>query len=236
MNTHAQTRRLAQSAWRNEILRQLDQGAQDATLPTFWNENFPCASMRLTVFRDAQAWLILFEKIAYGVYESVFLNMIYAFGNKIPNPGYQSALDILSATDRTPIWDDNGKFILDIWNFEIMVNGVARTFAVTPQDYARAKLDPTDDMLPELRMLRLITHLLPGEFFATDRDMLKACNRANLARFMQFTAWHHPNIYEGELPSHTACFQSLAQAIAENDAHLCNCSDSINSRWDCWED
>ncbi len=65
-------------------------------------------------------------------------------------------------------------------------------------------------------MLRPITHLLPGEFFATDRDMLKACNRANLARFMQFTAWHHPNIYEGELPSHTACFQSLAQAIVEN--------------------
>jgi hypothetical protein len=218
----------------SDILNQLDEYFE-LDFPSFLNANYPSAAMRLTVFRDPTEWLITFEELVYGTKEHSFLNIISAFGNKIPEPGYQGVIRLFTETN-SPVWHENQNSIGDKWHFEFIVKGVRRSFSVTPEDYRQAKLDPENDSQPELRLLRLLVSLIPDELFLSDEKLLKACNRANIPKFIELREWRHPDVYEGELPSHTVCFRSLARAIAENDKTLYNCPEPINSAWYYWEE
>jgi hypothetical protein len=225
------------TGWKSEILSQLDKAALEYQFPIFNNVNYPAAGMRLTAFRDDAEWLIVFEKVAYSDAEGTFLNMIYAYGNKLAKPGFQaqSVRRVVKEVPSDPIWDDEMNFLLDMSNFSLLINGSIRQFSPSEDIYNKAKINLNDDSDSALKVLRLIMYFIPDEVFSNDDELLAACNRANIPKFIQLNEWHHPDVLKGELPSHSVCFQTLAQAIAENKIELFSCPEEINTHWSCWE-
>ncbi len=218
-----------------DILNQLDESCRNLEFPAFENAYYLVSAMRLTAFRDTTEWLLIFEELCYGKHERRFLNKVSAYGNHMPDPGYQWATRIMTEVADQPMWDERQHFALDPWRFEVAVHGRPMSFAVTPADYHRAKIDPTGAMPPELRLLRLLTDLIPDQLFLTDERLLAACNRANIPKLLQLSAWHHPSVIAEEVASQFACFQNLAQAIAENDRDRYHCPEPMNTCWYCWE-
>ncbi len=225
------------STLQHEILFQLDKAAQNYKFPTFDNINYPAADMRLSVFRDNSEWLILFEKLVYSDNESAFLSMVHAFGNKIPDPGFQpnSSEQIISEAPHYPIWDNEMNFSLDLLDFTLKVKGTIMHFLPTRDDYRKAHVNLEDDSYPEFKILCFLVFLMPDALFRSDDDLLKACNRSNLPKFIQLDDWHHPDLFNGELPSHCDFFKNLAQSIEEGSYHAPNQVQSINSYWYHWE-
>jgi hypothetical protein len=221
--------------WEDDILRQLDMTFDNLEFPAFINAYYPSAGMRLTAFRSEDEWLITIDDLVFSVKERLFFNMVFAFGNKITRQGYQSVSEVLSEAPNSHRWHHKEEFTLDMWDFTVKIRRHSRQFSVSARDYRKAQINLQADMDPALRMLRLLASLVPDELFLSDDGLLAACNRVNLPRFIQLKEWHHPSQYEREFPSQTICFQSLAQAIAENKPDLYRCLEPINSHWSSWE-
>ncbi|MGB0386625.1 MAG: DUF7003 family protein [Ardenticatenaceae bacterium] len=222
-------------AWLRDILRQLDATFDELEFPAFINAYYPSAGMRITSFQNESEWLITIDNLVYSVKERLFFNMIFAFGNHISSPGYQSVSEVVTCVPNSPMWDEKGIFLLDLFEFTVKIRGAVKPFSVSSRHYRQAKINLKSDMDPALRMLRLLANLVPDELFLSNQGLLEACHRPHLPRFIQLKQWHHPSQYEREFPSQTICFQSLAQAIAENEPDLYTCPEPINSHWSDWE-
>lgn len=224
--------------WESEILDQLDNYAREYNFPILNNVSFHNADVRLKVFRSSSEWLIIFEEIAL-FQEYTFIDSVSAYGNKIEKPGLQIGIDdfILEAPGHL-IWDNAGKFLLDKWSFEILINGQHRRFEPSSEDYANAKIDVKSKTPEPAKILRLLTFLMPNNLFMTDNRILDICGRTNckLERFLLLDDWYHPNIADDELPSQSICLQNLAIAISRNDPNLYSCPpEMLNTHWSNWE-
>lgn len=199
------------------------------------NANFSPADIRMTIFCNQEEWLIIFETIVFANQQNIFVNIIHAYGNKLASPGMQLAKDILSAPVSSSLWDQSGKFLLDRWNIDVVINGVVKKFSLTPSDYQAAGIDFNSNMISELQILRVLTFLCPELFFLSPTELLERCNRPQLEVFMELTSWNHPDIVSGEVPSNNECFQNLARAIANQDKNLYSCSQNhFNTHWSQW--
>lgn len=223
--------------WKTQILQQLDYFAQEYDFPmldNIYNEN---ADIRLTTFRSSTEWLLVFEEIALYK-EHLFVNSLSAFGNKIIDSGIHEGIDnIISEVPGVPIWDESNKFLLSKWDFELVINGQEVKLTPTIEDYKNAGIEVNNTVSDPLKILRLLTFLMPEKFFLTDSEILKICGRENsgLKIFIQLHSWYHPNIANDELPSDSVCFQSLAEAVSKNDKSLYSCPESMNNtHWSNW--
>jgi hypothetical protein len=220
-----------------QILRQLDRYASEFDFPMLDNAYVELADMRLTAFRNASEWLIVFEDV--GVFqEHTFMNTVSAYGNRVQEPGTQLGVDdIITPASDHPIWDDDGNFLLDPANFEVVINGQARRFTPSREEYERAGVDVDSDVPDAVKILRLLTFLMPDQFFLSDARLLEICGRgdSSLKRFLQLDDWRHPDIAAGELPSESVCLRNLATAIAEDDAGSYSCPEEMfNTHWSNW--
>jgi hypothetical protein len=225
------------SNWENDILEQMDSYAKEYDFPMLNNIYFHNADVRLTAFRDSSEWLIVFEEIALSKKQYSFINSVSAYGNKIEKPGPQQAITIIAESPGKPIWEDNRNFLLDQWNFEVVINGEIKRFTPSPEDYNKAKIDVESNMEVSAKILRLLTFIIPNEFFMSADRLIEICARtnSNLENFIQIEDWYHPDIADDELPSQSECFQNLALAIARNDQDLYTCpEESINTHWSNW--
>ncbi len=221
-------------AWQENILKVLDQAVADYEFPIFDNTNYPAAIMRITVFRDSAEWLLLFERVVYAPQEARFLNMVSAFGNKLSAQGYQTSFDVIEESIFDDIWNDEYEFQLDLMKFTLLVKEEVREFTLSPEDYEKAGVDLAAKSAPELKLLYLLSSLIGEELLMTDEELLNSCKRSNIPRLLQLVNWHHPAIFDDELPSQTACFENLARAIALDDPKLYSCPEPINSHWSHW--
>lgn len=231
--------KVSHSNWEFDILQQLDSYAEEYDFPMLNNVYFYNADIRLTAFRNSSEWLIVFEEIAVSEKQYAFVNSVSAYGNKIEKAGAQQAITVISEVPGKPIWDENRNFLLDRWNFDVVINGKIRNFTPSPKDYKRAKVDVESNIKVPAQILSLLTFLIPNEFFLTDGRLLEICDRtnSNLEKFIQMEDWYHPNIADDELPSQSECLRSLALAIARNDQDLYTCpEEALNTHWSNWEE
>jgi hypothetical protein len=223
--------------WSTTILDQLDVYAKEYNFPMLDNAYLNHADVRLTAFRSSSEWAILFEEIAFSEWHG-FINDVSAYGNKIKKPGTQGPTIIISELPGNPIWDDDGNFLLNRYSFEVMIQGKARSFRVSPEDYQRAGIDVNSKMSAPAQLLRLLAFSIPNDFFMTDRMLLSKCGRTNssLKKFIQLEDWYHPDIANDELPSENVCFQNLAHSIAKNNKDIYVCPhELLNTHWSNWE-
>jgi len=221
-----------------DILGQLDARDRDLDFPGLANVNYPLATARLTAFRGPDEWLIAFEIIAYAVKEGGFVNVVFAYGNRLEEPGWQTQIPVVTPAPNQPIWDRKGEFLLDLSDFQVEVRGSKQTFSPTANDYARAGIRPDSEMAPPLQLIRFLAYLRPGQLFLTDSELLEAVGAkdSKAQRFLQLDDWRHPDATEDERPSTSPCLRTLAKALAAGNASLYECSDQAkNTHWSNWD-
>jgi hypothetical protein len=221
-----------------QILRELDLAVGEYSFPVFNNPNFPLAAMRIVCFRNDDEWLIVFERIAYGVSDGIFLNMISAFGNRIEERGLQSTLEFIRELPGHSISDDEMNYVLDEKNFEILMYGDKKTFSIDEKDFRGSHVDENKEMRKRLRLLRLITYKTGQDIFMSPANLLDRMDHNDIPVFLIITEWNHPDVYYpgNETPGSNQCFQSLAKAIAYNKKELYDCTLEKNSYWHHWDE
>jgi hypothetical protein len=228
---------MMEGRWKHEILSQLDQHASSYDFPVLDNIYYQHAVIRLSAFRSPEEWLVTFQWIAV-FQERSLMDTVFAYGNKIPNPGLQFGdEDMIAAPTSELFWDEHGGFGLDKFDFELLIRGRSFHFTPTVEDYRHAGIDPYANDSAAVQILRLLTWKIPNELFMEDRLLLDACSRqgAHLENLLQLDEWHDPNITQGEIPSQSPCFQSLAEALAQGDPTFYKCpSELINTHWSNW--
>jgi uncharacterized protein DUF7003 len=226
----------ASSGWESEILKQLDKYYEDLEFPLPRNANYPMADVRLTAFRNQSEWLIVFEVIAAAISQGWFQDMIFAYGNRVKAPGLLTAENVVQAAPGYPIRDADGRFILNLDHFEVLIRGQKRDFSPSKEDFRKAGLQSQGKMPGPIYFLRLLVSLCPGDLFLPKEELLKRIRKSELQTFMQLDDWHHPDLAADEPPSRNSCFQSLASALAKDDPDLYSCSPTkFNTQWTDWE-
>ena len=223
----------------SEILDQLDTSAEEFRFPILNNINSHLADIRLASFRSPQEWLIVFEEVALFE-EYLFMNTISAYGNKVRSPGVRLGIDdIIKPVPGKSIFNEDGTLVLDLFDFEIRINGKKRRFTPTNADYRKLKIQLQDDDVPDAaKLLRFLIATVPEEFFQPDSKLLQICGRktTNLKLFLRLDDWHHPDVVDGELPSESISFKSLAAALVDGDPSLYSCpKNKMNTHWTKWK-
>lgn len=225
---------------RDEILRQLDECAEDFVFPMLDNGYVYPADVRLTAFRDEARWAIVIEAIGFH----------YRAGG---HDGMQNALHKYgNCLERAP-GTDNDEFLCltqdgregEAFDPEYMekVHDAARTIRVRdrlvdiPRDsaaYASKGIRLRE--APTILAYELLRVLLPEHrdlLLATD-DELRRFIPHDLPIFLQLDAWHHPDLANDELVSASETFRSLADALVAGDPSVYAPSRAPNTHWSNW--
>jgi hypothetical protein len=222
-----------------EILNQLDQCAEEFRFPILNSIDSYYADIRLTSFRSSEGWLIVFEEVS--LYEEyLFTNNIFAYANKLRSPGLQLGIDdIIQPVRGKLIFNEDGSLALDLFEFEIKLNGKRRRFTPTKGDYRAQKINLRDQNVPDAaKLLRYLVATAPEEFFQPDKKLLQICGRkaSNAKVFLRLEDWHHPDVADGELPSESITFRSLARALVQADPNLYSTPKKLeNTHWTKWK-
>jgi hypothetical protein len=221
-----------------QVLRELDLAVEEYSFPVFNNPNFPLASMRIVCFRNDDEWLIVFERIAYGVSDGIFLNMLSAFGNRIAKRGLQSTMEFITELPDHSFSDDEMNYIVNEKKFDVLIYGDKRTFSIDERDSQESHVDENKEMRKRLRLLRLITYKTGQDIFMSSANLLDRMDHEDIPVFLIITEWNHPDVYYpgNETPGSNLCFQSLARAIACNKKELYDCKQEKNSYWYYWDE
>jgi hypothetical protein len=230
------------NSWQKDIFVKLDASARRYLFPMLNNSNFFLADIRLTLFRNEQDWLIVFQEIVYEpASHTKFENFITAFGSKMEN-SLVKTIEVITDEQGNRLWDAPDEytpeeFSLESNEFTVRINGNLQRFALKQEDFLASGVGIDSKTPRELQILRILTYLRPTEFFLTDKELLNECgyNDSSLERFIELNDWNHPDIAADELPSKNKCFQSLINAFAENDSKLYTCpSNKWNTHWKNW--
>ncbi|HRW10965.1 MAG TPA: hypothetical protein P5121_37950 [Caldilineaceae bacterium] len=225
---------MSDNFYKQAILNQLDRCAETFNFPVLDNVHWRVADTRLTVFLD-QEWAIVFEIIAFDIRIYSFVNIIYGYGSEVVDPGFKTSVEIFSASPDHPFEDDYGNTILDLHDFDLIIEGQEHNFAITNEQLAQYGLLLHDSEDIEANLLRIVCSLYQNRFFLDNEKLLLLLNRPHLQPFLRLDDWKHPNIAGGELPSKTACFQRLAEAISQKNQEIYSCSQNeINTDWKNW--
>lgn len=222
---------------KQEILEQMDKCAKRFNFPVLDNIYWRLGKVRLTAFygEAEQEWLITFEILAFDVRLAAFVNILYAYGNKIPDPGFITSAEIFHETLEQPFEDEGGNVMVNLKDFRVVIDGQMYHFSPTEESYAQAGISLSDSVEVEAKLLRLLCHLYPSKFFRDNSQILGILKRSPLKQLLKLNEWSHPDISGNELPSENPCFQKLAEALATIDAKKYLCSSHLfNTAWLHW--
>jgi hypothetical protein len=254
------------AGWSQEsILKQWDDATRKGEFPHFASDShWAFGKARLSAFRSDDEWLTIFELLTYYNGLADFEIIVYAFGNKLRNPGVQAFSDsskysveltkknISAYGVKTPIgqsWRageqsaDAEEWCPDPLDFEVTLGEIQKRFRLTPNDYREAGINLSSSLSGDrcldqiIRVLRIVGYLIPGEqLFHPEAVLLTYLGRPRtLPLFIQLYEWCHPGINDIHMPSDSVCLQSLAQALWYNDVRLYECSkEQMNTHWSHW--
>lgn len=214
----------------------MDVCAAQFDFPVLDNVHWGLADTRLKAFRSEREWLIAFEILVFQDRSYEFLDIIYAFGNRIQVPGFQTDVEIIRIPDDYPFEDDEGNPIVDIHEFVVKIDGQLETIRPSPEELIASGVEQAPDADPETQVLRLLCHLMPDRFFLASSRLLELLGQPkDLSLFLELRSWFHPDIAAGERPSQNPCFQNLARALAYNDPAIYKCPENLhNTHWSHW--
>lgn len=195
-------------AWETQILKQLDKSFQEASFPNLsTDEHGAYARSRLTAFRSEKEWLIVIEVLAYVCEAGKFLDMVYAYGNKVkklgfqvePRPSYSWLFRRLLQKIREPqlslpreifvpapgqAFTEDNEWLPNPFDFAILLpGGEVRHFTPTRDLYQQFGIDLDKPLSRNIildryiQILRLLSYLIPEELFLSDDLLLKSLRR-----------------------------------------------------------
>lgn len=255
-------------SWRNpmihehEILAHLDESFRHEPVHLYSDSNnYQLADARISVFRSATNWVIIFEMIqfSYRLYSPSerFHRAYYLYGNCLQQEGFYDSDPLWEQDDHCP-FDADGNWQARRDEFWYYWQGAKHILQPTAQEYQAAHIDPTLLDFPEyaeyledrnylapIEWLRFLCHHLSHPFFASEarlREILRQAMtapemEADLKLVLQTCSWKHPDVALGETPSMSESFCLIAQIISTGDSELWTQSNTQhhNSHWSYWE-
>lgn len=224
-----------------DILKVLDESARRGKFPVLDNENVYLADSRLSVFRSQEHWLFVFEVVGYSAPENEFVDHIYLIGNCIEKGAKIVERIFVEETEDNPVWDrEEGEWLADYRNWEIMVKGKVYKFRPNLDEYIEAgiEIENTKRKVGSLRqdmLIRFLSFKLGDELFCTEEDLLDIIPQNDLKKLFYFREWRHPDIKKGENPSEISFFIELASAIESGNQSISEeALKNPNTHWSNW--
>lgn len=221
--------------WRDEVLRQLDAAAEEL-FPGPPNENYPSAAVVLDGFAGESEWLLVFQILSYGRPSASFAEDTFAFGNRIEKPGYFGVREVVEPLPGTEFWsdDEDERFLPELSHFSVTVNGSPREYSFTETEIDQTGVRGVETE-PELTFIRVLAHHRAEELFRTPEQILADLHRPGLRPVFRIDRWRQPDSMVGEKPSDLACFQAIAESIAQRrPVALEACAQTANTHWSNW--
>jgi hypothetical protein len=223
-----------------QILQDLDKHASEFNFPVLDNAYVEFAAARVSAFRGAEDWLIVFEVLGFSTREIEFVDGIYAYGSCLEIGGLVGEEIPLRSSTKLPLFDkETNECIADWSHWSIDLGGQIMSFAPTCEEYARAGIvvDGTSGpgSVKEIELLRFLVHHIGEErLFMNDETLLGHFPHCtHLSKFVQTTHWQHPDIADGEKPSENISIRSLIEALFRRDPHVFDPGRS-NTEWKSW--
>ncbi|MFU2014504.1 DUF7003 family protein [Peribacillus butanolivorans] len=213
----------------NEILQILDDFADDYNFPVLDNYNFDLAQCRISVFRETDNWLIVFEIVGVNKNQDIS-NDLYVYGNVTEEQGIIIGLDDIVTLENEEDWfDDEDNFLVNPFHLKMFVNRELINLNPREEEYAQIGLQ-TQSFNPT-KLIRFFSSKYKEKFWLATPDLLNEIGvNTHLNLFYQIDEWEHT---DEEKPSENKFFQSLAKAIELNDTSLVH-SHTPNTNWSNW--
>lgn len=216
---------------RCDILRQLDQSAEQFRFPGFNNVNYHLGTARLNGFRNSHQWAILIEEICWWPASGGIVQNLSAFGNSLREkdlafPGQSAWLPGMIYWPHSSIqcsFDDCGELSYS----KLQIRG--QTLDLDPREVAE------QPEVPE-RGFAIMVHLIESfrEKLLCTPEELRLVVPSELELLVKLDQWLHPDVYLGELPSQNESFVNLAEVLVSGDVSCLRPSTRPNVDWRVW--
>ena len=222
----------------SEILEQLDRCAGAFTFPILDNAYVYPADTRMTLFRDETRWAMVIEVLGFNSHmggTDGIDDALYCFGNCLRRPPGISPEDTLRPVSdgaSGPLFEEDG-ITLRRRAADLRIRSRQVAVPRDPKHYAKRKIEL--EIPPDIQGFELLRGLLPehrGLLLATDEE-IRARIPEDLPQILRLEEWSHPDVSEGEMPSDSTTFQSLAKVLANGDAALYR-PRKPNTHWSRW--
>lgn len=213
----------------NKILHVLDSYAEDFDFPILDNYNFDLAQCRLSVFKDEENWLIVFEIVGVDRNQNI-VNDLYVYGNDAEEQGLIISLDdIVTLSDKEELFDDDAQFLVSPFQLDLIVNKKPVVLKPKGEDYAQLGIAPKP--FNSNKLARFLSAHCKETFWLNTSDMFQEIGAVTSPPlFYQTEEWEHT---KEEKPSENQFFQSLAKAIERNNKNTIYAGNS-NTHWSNW--
>lgn len=214
-----------------EILKQLDDMAEDYEFPILDNYNFDLAQSRLSVFKKNRQWLLIFEIVGYA--PEGFQNILYAFGNCLNKKGIIIGVDdIVSLHKHSSLFDAQGNFVVNPFDIQVKIMDKKVMLNPTKEDYEKVNID-VSNFNPTKLIRFLSTHYQTKLWLDEGTIFSEVGLNSPLPLFFRTEEWNHADISSGEKPSENEFFKQLAVAIENDDPTIIQIKNP-NTHWSHW--
>jgi hypothetical protein len=240
MNHYSSEKKQEYSA--QEILKQLDQCAENFTFPMLDNGYIYPIHSKLSAYRDEKRWVLLIEVIGFsyrGGGHNGITNCLHIFGNSIATiPGTDNA-NFLCLTDNSSeslTFDEEYMESLNPEAKTILLRGKEFRINHHREFYLKKGIELEEEN--EIYVWEFMRGLVPEynkKLEATDLEIRERIP-SDLPKIMELTEWYHPDCANSELPSTNETFQQLAKVLETGETVFYNPTHKPNSHWKNWPD
>ncbi|MET3320644.1 UNVERIFIED_ORG: hypothetical protein ABIC97_003745 [Peribacillus simplex] len=154
----------------NEILQILDDFAEDYNFPVLDNYNFDLAQGRISVFRETNNWLIVFEIVGVNKNQDIS-NDLYVYGNVTEEQGIIIGLDNTVTLENEEDWfDDEDNFLVNPFHLKMFVN--RELINLNPREEEYAKIGLQTQSFNPTKLIRFFSFKYKEKFWLATPDLL----------------------------------------------------------------
>lgn len=214
-----------------KVLELLDYYVDEYDFPVLDNMNFDYSQGRITVFKEENKWLIVFEII--GSRGEDIEKSIYIYGDLVKKNGLILGIDdFIKPLNSSEWFDKNRKLVVNPYFINVSIKNKKIGLKLTSEDYKKMGINPKKFNLTKL--IRTLSFFYKDDLWTPLHELLQDIGiRETLIPFYQTTEWKHPDITEDEKPSDTDFFSNLANGIERNDVNQIK-TKNTNTNWKNW--
>jgi hypothetical protein len=235
-----------------EILSLLDDCCDSFEFPMLDNGYTYLAATRLSLFRSAKDWALVFEIFGFSPRGGLPDTHIQTFASRLHNrdkpkdyvtrEAYQNYLADNPHNEYRSVWPVARGVWQDANNLSLVAKDakevVVRKKAIPlprPEEYRRRGIKPKGSSRVEVfELCRYLAEVEREWVLATPRER-RVSVRPEMKQILQLEEWHHPNVVdEDERPSRSQTFRQLAEVLATGDVKRYRPTREPNTHWRNW--
>jgi hypothetical protein len=222
-----------------DILKQLDNCADDYVFPMLDNGYVYLANTQLKAYRDETRWVIIIEVVGYN-YRDVghgrIDNMLHIFGNCVNNIGIkgENFLFVTDDSEEGETFDEEGSFHLQPSIHSFLLRGQKHQICHDRNAYTSIGIELEDaNSIKGFEFLRYLTRETPNSFWATEEEIRDRIP-IDIPKIIELKEWFHPDLVNDEMPSKNETFKQLAKVLETGDIHFYKPTKLPNTHWKHW--